>query len=70
MITAQTSIAEILEGWPQSVSLFVDKRLNCVGCAMSPFCTIREACLLYGLDLDSFILEIQTYQPVIKNKGA
>ncbi|MBK0326227.1 DUF1858 domain-containing protein [Rhodobacteraceae bacterium F11138] len=53
-------LSEVMTRWPQTISVFLrhDMRL-CVGCPVSPFHTIADACRAYGLDQQAFVSELQ-----------
>ncbi|WGW05616.1 DUF1858 domain-containing protein [Tropicibacter oceani] len=48
------SLSQVMASWPQTVAVFVRHRMLCVGCMVTPFHTITDACLEYDLDEDSF----------------
>ncbi len=54
------SVAAVLEKWPKSVRLFLEYRMNCVGCEMSKFETLQDACAIYHIDLDQFIEKLSS----------
>lgn len=51
-------MAEVLETWPQTIRVFLDHKMSCVGCAMATFDTIGEAVANYGGTLDLFLAEL------------
>ncbi|HEY3312278.1 MAG TPA: hypothetical protein VGK00_11620 [Anaerolineales bacterium] len=59
-LTSRTSIAEILALSPQVVRLFVEKRMDCPGCAMAAYCDLEYACKAYDLAMRSMLDEIET----------
>jgi len=44
--------------WPQTVPVFVRHRMLCVGCLVSPFHTVMDACTEYDLDEETFLAEL------------
>ncbi len=58
------TVAEIMDRWPQSVPVFLSRRLDCVGCPMAPFETLAEVIEIYQLPQDDFLSELSA---VIKN---
>ncbi len=52
------SVAEIMARWPQSVSVFLSRRLDCVGCSMAPFETLAEVIEIYHLPQEVFLNEL------------
>jgi len=58
-LTADLTIATVLDAWPQTIPLFIDHRMACVGCAMAPFDTLADVATIYGLCLDRFLNELK-----------
>ncbi|AUR01195.1 DUF1858 domain-containing protein [Phaeobacter inhibens] len=40
--------------WPETVRVFMDHDMLCVGCMVSPFHSVSEACAEYHLDEEVF----------------
>lgn len=55
---AYSTVAEVLDAWPQTIRVFLDHRMHCVGCAMAGFDTIAEAVANYGGALEPFVAEL------------
>ncbi|MCR9110720.1 DUF1858 domain-containing protein [Marivita sp. XM-24bin2] len=53
------SLADLMTLWPQTISVFVKYKMLCVGCLVSPFHTIADACAEYHLDEKAFISELK-----------
>ena len=51
----QQPIADILARWPQTSHLFIEYKLDCVGCTMSGFETLEEGLRAYNLDPEPFL---------------
>lgn len=51
-------LADLMTRWPQTIPVFVRHRMLCVGCLISPFHTITDACSEYHLDQEAFIAEL------------
>jgi hybrid cluster-associated redox disulfide protein len=45
------TVAEVLERWPETVSVFQDLKTACVGCAMAPFDTMADVAQIYDMEL-------------------
>lgn len=56
---ADVPIAEVLARWPQTIAVFLKRRMACPGCAMAPFMTLAEAGSCYGLPAADLVAEIQ-----------
>lgn len=53
-------LADLMTHWPETIPVFLRHKMLCVGCLISPFHTITDACDEYGLDEDLFLAEILT----------
>lgn len=51
-------LSEMMSRWPQTIAVFNRHKMLCVGCLISPFHTIVDACAEYGLDENKFIAEL------------
>ncbi|WP_281982582.1 DUF1858 domain-containing protein [Thalassorhabdomicrobium marinisediminis] len=51
-------LADMMTLWPDTVEVFMRHKMLCVGCLVSPFHTIVDACAEYNLDEDSFLSEL------------
>lgn len=58
-IDPDLTIDEILDRWPATASVFVRRRMHCVGCDISCFETVAEACRNYRLPLDAVLAELR-----------
>ena len=48
----------LMTRWPGTISVFLDHGMLCVGCLVSPFHTVTDACREYHLDQDAFLSEL------------
>ncbi|GAA6198403.1 DUF1858 domain-containing protein [Pseudophaeobacter sp.] len=53
-------LADLMTKWPQTIPVFVRHKMLCVGCLVSPFHTIADACAEYHLDEEVFLAELIT----------
>lgn len=53
------SVAEIMSTWPQTIRIFLDLRMHCVGCPIAPFHTLPDAAEEHGLSLAGLVAEIE-----------
>lgn len=42
-------VGDVMERWPQTVEVFVRRRMACPGCVMAPFMTVAEAARSYDV---------------------
>jgi len=52
------TVADIMELHPQTLRVFMRYRMLCIGCAVSPFHTVEEACLAHDLDEAAFTADL------------
>jgi len=53
------NLDEIMQLWPNAVTVFLRHEMLCVGCPISGFHTLVDACREYELDLNDLIEEIK-----------
>lgn len=61
MFTKDTYISDILALYPIAESFFLSQDLHCAGCPSSSGDTIEIACEIHGIDINSFINELNAY---------
>lgn len=52
-------LATLMSGLPSTIPVFLRHRMLCVGCMVSPFHTLTDACAEYDLDLAAFLAELR-----------
>ena len=52
-------LSDLLTKWPETIPVFVRHRMLCVGCHISPFHSVSDACTEYGLDEELFFEELK-----------
>ncbi|WP_415157209.1 DUF1858 domain-containing protein [Maritalea sp.] len=57
-IEPNLSLDEIMQRWPNSIAVFLKHKMICVGCPISGFHTIKDACREYQLDQNTFLVEL------------
>ena len=48
------TLSQVMATWPATVAVFLRHRMLCVGCMVTPFHTIADACAEYHLSEDAF----------------
>ena len=51
-------LEDLMARWPETIPVFIRHRMLCVGCLVSPFHTVIDACGEYSLDVDRFYREL------------
>ena len=57
-ITKEMRISEITEKYPQTLSLFLEKGLHCIGCPIAQDENLEEAAKVHGFDLEKLLEEL------------
>jgi hybrid cluster-associated redox disulfide protein len=60
ILTLQTPLIDLFERWPQTIPVFLGRRMACVGCQLSKFETLAGAIEVYGLNGLAFLSELQS----------
>jgi hybrid cluster-associated redox disulfide protein len=58
MITEKSLIGEVFRKYPKTEKVFRKYQLGCLGCPASEPETIKEAALIHGINLESFINDL------------
>jgi hybrid cluster-associated redox disulfide protein len=58
-LSARTIVADVLAFSPRMAPLFVELRLDCVGCSMNRFCSLADLCRDYAMDLNTLLAAIR-----------
>ncbi len=54
-ITKDMSIMEVVQKYPDTVSVFANAGMGCIGCAAARFENIEQGALAHGIDVDALI---------------
>jgi hybrid cluster-associated redox disulfide protein len=57
-VNATDTIAEILAERPDAARILIHRGMHCVGCAMTRFETLAEACAIYGISTDELLADL------------
>lgn len=60
-VAKDTVISDILQNAPQSVPLFQEIGMHCMGCAMASGENVEQACSAHGVDADDFIQRLNSF---------
>ena len=58
---------KILTHWPETIPVFFEYKMNCVGCFMSPFDTLEDALAVYGLPTETVLAALNQRVKDAKN---
>jgi len=54
-INRKMSIVEIVQTYPDTVSVFQNFGMGCLGCMAAQFETLEDGCLVHGIDPDQLV---------------
>ena len=57
----ETIIGEVLDIAPHAAPLFFAIGMHCLGCPHSRGETVEEACMVHGVDCDSFLTQLNYF---------
>ena len=63
-IEKETIIGEVLDIAPHAAPLFFAIGMHCLGCPHSRGETVEEACMVHGVDCDSFVAQLNRFLEV------
>lgn len=46
------SVMDIMDRWPETLSVFLRHKMLCIGCSVAPFHTVEDACVEHDLDVE------------------
>ena len=58
MITKDMSIVEVIQNYPETLGVFMQYGMGCVGCALASFESVEEGALVHGLDVDQLVSDL------------
>lgn len=58
-IDVSESVDAIMRTWPQTIRVFLDFRMSCVGCPIAAFHDVEASCREHGVDFDTFVSALQ-----------
>jgi hybrid cluster-associated redox disulfide protein len=58
LIKKEMLISEVIKQHPDTISLFLEKGMHCIGCAFTKGETIQEAAKVHQLDLKKFLKDL------------
>lgn len=59
-ITKDMSILEVVQKYPDTVDVFVNAGMGCLGCAAAHFENIEQGAMTHGIDVDQLVKDLNT----------
>ena len=63
MITKDMSIMEVVTNYPDTIPVFMQSGMGCIGCAAAHFENIEQGALAHGIDVDELIASLNEVVP-------
>ncbi len=57
-VEATLLVDDVMRQWPMTIRAFLSHKMHCVGCPITCFHTIGDACREHGVDLAAFLSEL------------
>jgi hybrid cluster-associated redox disulfide protein len=58
VITAEMTIGDVVNKYPNTIPVFFKHGLGCVGCAVARFENIRQGAMAHGIDVDLLMKDL------------
>ena len=62
-ITKDMSIMEVVQKYPDTIEVFMNSGMGCLGCAAAHFENIEQGALAHGIDIDSLMKGLNDVVP-------
>jgi hybrid cluster-associated redox disulfide protein len=59
-VEATQPVDDVMRQWPETIRVFLDYRMRCVGCPIGCFHTIEDACREHGSDSATFLADLRS----------
>ncbi|MHC1570509.1 MAG: DUF1858 domain-containing protein [Methermicoccaceae archaeon] len=66
MITKDMKITDVVVNYPETLVVFMQYGMGCIGCQIAAFETVEEGALVHGLDVDALVADLNA---VVNAKG-
>jgi hybrid cluster-associated redox disulfide protein len=53
-------VADIMRLWPETIPVFLERGMLCVGCMIGPFHTLEDVCAEYGIETETLLAELRS----------
>ena len=60
-VAKDTVISDIMMNAPDSVPLFQEIGMHCMGCALATGENVEQACMAHGVDVDDFLKKLNDF---------
>ena len=57
-ITEDMNIREVIEKYPETVSVFAKYNMGCIGCIAASFESLKDIAAVHGTDVEAFVKDL------------
>ena len=57
-ISSQMNIAEVVQKYPQTIGVFFEHGLGCIGCQAARFENIEQGARVHGIDIEKLVADL------------
>jgi len=68
-ITGRTSMHTVMEKWPDTITLLLERKMHCVGCLLTRFHDVSDAAEEHDMDEDELLRDLRAVQRGPQNGG-
>ncbi len=58
LLTKDMSIMEVVQNYPETVEVFANAGMGCIGCAAAHFENIEQGALAHGIDVEELMNDL------------
>ena len=59
-ITEDMNIKEVIDKYPETVSIFAKYNMGCIGCIAASFEKVKDIDVVHGIDVKTFVKDLNT----------
>ena len=68
-LDATWTAEQVMQAYPQTVSVFLALKMGCVGCSLERFCSLEEVAASYELSLDVVLEKLRESIQISSKRG-
>ena len=57
-ITEDMNIKEVIDKYPETLSVFAKYNIGCIGCVAAPFEKLNDIAAVHGVDVKTFVKDL------------
>ncbi|MEJ5186139.1 MAG: DUF1858 domain-containing protein [Candidatus Geothermincolales bacterium] len=69
-ITKDMTIQEVVQRNPETIRVFLEHGLHCIGCAVARYENIEQGALAHGIDVDALIRDLNAKVEEVRKRKA